>query len=662
MDFEGAFFDTEDYQLTDTLLGEGSYGKVYVVISLKDNAQYAAKIINSKNLTKGSQQMMLIRESGILHRLNHPAVVKFIGINFHSFNDTYQLEPTIITEYLKNGSLRKVIDDSAKKTNKNWNATKKYICLLGIADAMRYLHEQGVIHRDLKPENVLIDADYYPRVCDFGLSKCFIHGLTPSLQVSMTMELGSPLYMAPELFVDDDDYDFDDDNTDDQKKRHHLGAGVDVYAFSILMYEIITEKVPFIKNGKAPRLLTLIKQVSSGIRPEFTSSVTEKMKDLLTRCWSTDPGQRPPFSEIFNLLSSDFSYITEAVDEKEIKKYIDRLKKSRKGSEPVQIKTNSSCDQLSIQKVSLSKLLIASHKVKLDEQLSDKNYYYCFYRCTISRTDDEKVTCLAKVMKDDLPDGSGELRFMLNEIDKQSQLNHATILPLFGVTFPTKKGEQYSSYSAIDTRRTLGDVFEMAMKDAAPDNYETIKAVSIFGIAAGMAYMHQRGLAHCDLNIQNVYLDEKNRPKIYGFYFTAIDGEIELDLGTPVSMAPELFDTDSEKLSKKVDVYAYSIVLYTLLTGKSPYADKNVRSRYKLMRMVISGERPTIGKNDLSAVQESLIKRCWDDDPGMRPSAIQIVKELIDKKKQFFNFSIVNESEFDKYVEEAIQGLDLSLV
>lgn len=88
---------------------------------------------------------------------------------------------------------------------------------------MRYLHEQGILHRDLKLQNVLVDAEYYARVCDFGLSKCFSEALTSSIQISMTANIGTPLYMAPEIFNYDND---DDDDT-----KHHFGPGIDVFFF-----------------------------------------------------------------------------------------------------------------------------------------------------------------------------------------------------------------------------------------------------------------------------------------------------------------------------------------------------------------------------------------------------------------------------------------------
>ena len=110
MDFEGAFFDTTDYEPTNKMLGKGSFGKVFVVNNTKDGKQYAAKLLNPDNMLKSKDQMMLLREVQILCKLDHPSIVKFYGINFHSFLNPTQLEPTILTEYLKNGSLKKVLD------------------------------------------------------------------------------------------------------------------------------------------------------------------------------------------------------------------------------------------------------------------------------------------------------------------------------------------------------------------------------------------------------------------------------------------------------------------------------------------------------------------------------------------------------------------------
>ena len=189
----------------------------------------------------------------------------------------------------------------------NWSPTKKYICLLGISDAMRFLHKCGIIHRDLKPQNILVDSNFYPKVCDCGLSRCF----------SMTGQIGTPLYMSPEMFEDEE----------------HFGPAVDVYAFAILAYEIVTGKEPFAEDGKQPTFSAIIKNIRNLKRPVFTSSIPDNMKDLIEKCWSQDPKERPSFDEIFEKLSTDFSYSEETVDEDEINEYLEMLEENRKEAE-----------------------------------------------------------------------------------------------------------------------------------------------------------------------------------------------------------------------------------------------------------------------------------------------------------------------------------------
>lgn len=320
MEFDGAFFNTTDFQLTKKKLGEGGFGKVYVIQSTKDNRNYAVKIINTEGGFNGTEQMQLMRESMILHKLHHPGIVRFYGINFQAFDNPEKLEPSIITEYLPNGSLKEILDKEKNSlADDNWTPTKKYIALIGIASAMRYLHENNIIHRDLKPQNILIDSDYYPRVCDFGLSRCLPDSLAKSTNLSMTKEIGTPLYMAPELISGDSHYD----------------SSVDVYAFAILAYEIVTGKDPYHELGKVTSF-KLANKVMKGYRPKFEKNITKKMKTLLSRCWDENPTERPTFDEIYRLLTTDFGYLDEDVDEDEINQYIDDTEDEAKRSKTMQ--------------------------------------------------------------------------------------------------------------------------------------------------------------------------------------------------------------------------------------------------------------------------------------------------------------------------------------
>ena len=161
---------------------------------------------------------------------------------------------------------------------------------------MKYLHEHRIIHRDLKPENILIDANYYPRICDFGLSRCFPNSNFQN-QLSLTTCIGSPMYMAPELL-----------------EGKSYNSSVDVYAFSMLAYEIVSGKEPYFELGKLLPVQLALK-VEKGYRPTLNVGMTRKMKNLLSRCWSPNEEELPSFDEICKLLSSDFSYLDEDIDE-----------------------------------------------------------------------------------------------------------------------------------------------------------------------------------------------------------------------------------------------------------------------------------------------------------------------------------------------------------
>ena len=305
MKIEDAFFNTSDYTLTAEKLGQGSFGTVFVAENIYDKKKYAAKIINVDENFDGHEQMLFLRESLILHKLDHPSIVKFKGVNFKSFKGT-ELQPAIITEILSNGSLGKILETEKRSlAPRDWNDTKKYITLIGIANAMQYLHSQGIIHRDLKPENILTDENYYPKVCDFGLSKCFPESFSSSMKLTISGQFGTPLYMAPELFRDENIYD----------------SSIDVYAFSMIAYEIVSGEKPF----KGANIFTLAEKVKNGIRPERVDGITQKMWDLLCKCWSMNPEERPTFEYIFNELSKDITYFNETIDEGELIDYLDIL-------------------------------------------------------------------------------------------------------------------------------------------------------------------------------------------------------------------------------------------------------------------------------------------------------------------------------------------------
>nr|KJB43562.1 hypothetical protein B456_007G205800 [Gossypium raimondii] len=206
--------------LLDKMIGEGSYSTVHK--GFYKSKPVAVKMIQPSNPSAviREHKEKFQREVLLLSRMDHENVVKFVGCS---------LEPTmmIVTELMKGDTLQRYL----------WNMRPKRLELdfalrlaLGISRAMEYLHANGIIHRDLKPSNLLLSED---RTCiklaDFGLAREEVLG-------GMTCEAGTYRWMAPEIYSRD---------PLPIGAKKHYDHKVDVYSFSIVLWEILTNKAPF---------------------------------------------------------------------------------------------------------------------------------------------------------------------------------------------------------------------------------------------------------------------------------------------------------------------------------------------------------------------------------------------------------------------------------
>ena len=302
---EDLLLNPEEFRVTEERVGEGSIVEVFIAKNIRTNQLYAAKKIKLDQISSATNNLHFFQACEILAKLNHPCITKFYGMSFNSINNPEKYEPTYLTDYFPNGTLGELLIKGREvRSNPQFTSTKKIINLLGITHAMNYIHSQGVIHRNLTPNAILLDSDFYPHIGGFSLSRCFPHPLTKSMEFEMTTGIGTSFYMAPELIIEEDKY----------------GIGVDIYAFSILAYELVTEE-----RGRV-RLASMIKY---GERPSFNDKVTEPMKALISKCWCEDVDERPSFDEIYEKLSTDYkSYFSyDDVDDNEINDFIQMLNK-----------------------------------------------------------------------------------------------------------------------------------------------------------------------------------------------------------------------------------------------------------------------------------------------------------------------------------------------
>lgn len=142
------------------LLGNGSFGKVFLAKHLKTTTNYALKVLNKKKLMMKKQMKYAVGEANILKKVDCPFIIK-LHYSFQTPTNLY-----IALDYCPNGDLAEVLSDRDYLLEKE---AQFYIAQLILA--IEYLHSKKIIYRDLKPENILIGSDGYIRLTDFGLSK-----------------------------------------------------------------------------------------------------------------------------------------------------------------------------------------------------------------------------------------------------------------------------------------------------------------------------------------------------------------------------------------------------------------------------------------------------------------------------------------------------------
>jgi len=212
-------------------LGNGAFGVVYKVKDLASSREYALKDVLC---TDTSEILNAIGEAMTLNQISHENVIAVEGAV--QFRNALGLHMLILTEYCAGGNLNERLNrPSSEELNFEW--------MRQISDALAYLHSCNVVHRDLKPENVLLTEEEDVKLADFGLAREFIalktdarldddSWLTSYAQYYMDSEVGTPFWMAPEVF------------------DGHYTEKADVFSLGVLFYAILERDFITDVNGK----------------------------------------------------------------------------------------------------------------------------------------------------------------------------------------------------------------------------------------------------------------------------------------------------------------------------------------------------------------------------------------------------------------------------
>ncbi|CAD7703087.1 unnamed protein product [Ostreobium quekettii] len=256
----------------DEVLGKGAFKFVYKAFDEQEGMEVAWNKVNLVDTaSRHTQRTRLFAEIETLKRLKHKNIMTFIDSWLDEKTDTINF----ITELFADGSLSKF---RQRHKHLELNVLKKWA--MQILQGLVYLHghDPPIMHRDLKCDNIFINGvSGTLKIGDLGLATLW-KGMTAPLSV-----LGTPEFMAPEFY--NEKYD----------------EKVDVYAFGMLLLELVTMQYPYSECTNAAQIY---KKVSQGVYPAALQKIeNEELRDFIELCISYDPRHRPAARQ---LLKNDF--------------------------------------------------------------------------------------------------------------------------------------------------------------------------------------------------------------------------------------------------------------------------------------------------------------------------------------------------------------------
>ena len=254
------------------LIARGGMGKVYRAEQAPLGRVCAIKVLNPNYAGEHDPEFhkRFFLEASIASKLTHPNTVTIFDYG-RTDDDIYYMA----MEYLEGHTLHRAIREAGCFPDERAAHVARQICR-----ALREAHSLGVIHRDLKPANIFLvehgDETDFVKVLDFGLVKDVSEG-KPAEELTQTgLFMGSPKYMAPE-----------------QIRGDRVDARTDIYSLGIIMYEMLTGKVPFDRPNSVNILMAHVNEEPPPLRtmnPNINPSAA--LEETVARCMAKDPDNR----------------------------------------------------------------------------------------------------------------------------------------------------------------------------------------------------------------------------------------------------------------------------------------------------------------------------------------------------------------------------------
>jgi serine/threonine-protein kinase len=252
--------DQLDHYRIDALVARSGMASIFRATDLNNGRLVGIKIPHPEVESDPALFDRFRREEEIGKLMDHPGVMKVLS-------DDDRSQVYMVMEWVEGRLLRKILAEQPKLAREH-----AIHITLRILDALDYIHSRGVVHRDMKPENVMVDDNDNIKLIDFGIASNAGSRRLTFAKFSPTM--GTPDYVSPE-----------------QVKGKRGDQRSDLYALGVMLYEMLTGKVPF--SGANPFLIMNDRLLNNPVPPrEVDPAITPQLQEIIYRALGRDPKNR----------------------------------------------------------------------------------------------------------------------------------------------------------------------------------------------------------------------------------------------------------------------------------------------------------------------------------------------------------------------------------